>query len=83
MTSAVNSAAIMNDELTSNTLKRRRSSNIIQNDLDIEQMPSKRVRTSSSTNNSTSDNNNNNIQSMFNCLNDIVQSHRNLVHEYV
>ncbi|CAF4789948.1 unnamed protein product [Rotaria sp. Silwood1] len=88
MTSAVDFTATIDDELTSNTLKRRRSSNIIQNDSDIEQTPLKRVRTSSLTNNSTSDNNNNNnnnnnIQSMFNCLNDIVQSHRTLVHEYV
>ncbi|CAF1168843.1 unnamed protein product [Rotaria sordida] len=82
MTSAVDSTAIIDDESTSNTLKRRRSSNIIQNDSDIEQQtPLKRVRTLSSMNNSISDNNN--IQSMFICLNDIVQSHRNLVHEYV
>jgi SNF2 family DNA or RNA helicase len=82
MASAVDSIATMDDESTSNTLKRRRSSSIIQNEIDIEQTPSKRVRSSSTTNNSTSDNNNN-IQSIFSCLNDIVQSHRHLVREYV
>jgi SNF2 family DNA or RNA helicase len=82
MTSAVDSTATIDDESTSNTLKRRRSSSINQNEIDIEQTPSKRVRSSSSTNNSTSDNNNN-VQSMFSCLNDMVQSHRNLVREYV
>jgi SNF2 family DNA or RNA helicase len=81
MTSAVDSIATIDDELTLNTLKRRRSSGITENETDIEQTPSKRVRSSSSTNNSTSDNNN--IQSMYSSLNDIVQSHRNLVREYV
>jgi hypothetical protein len=82
MTSAVDTTATIDDESSSITLKRRRSSSTIQNETDIEQTPSKRVRSSSSTNNSTSDNNNN-IQSMFSSLNDIVQSHRNLVREYV
>jgi SNF2 family DNA or RNA helicase len=81
MTSAVDSTATMDDESTSNTLKRRRSSSIIQNEIDIDETPSKRVRSSSPTNHSTSDNNT--IHSMFSCLNDIVQSHRNLVREYV
>src|ERR1700722_15580574 len=76
MASAVDSTATIDDESTSNILKRRRSSSIIQNETDIEQTPSKRVRSSS-----TSDNNN--IQSIFSSLNDIVQSHRNLVREYV
>ncbi|CAF4512663.1 unnamed protein product, partial [Rotaria magnacalcarata] len=77
MTSAVDTAATVDDESTSNTLKRRRSSNTIQNDVDIEQTSCKRVRSSSPTNNSTTDNNY--IQSMFSSLNNIVQAHRNLV----
>ena len=80
MSSAVDFIAAINNESTSNNLKRRRSSNVISNDIDIEQVSSKRIRSSSPTNNSTSDNN---IQMMFSCLNDIVQSHRNLVREYV
>lgn len=83
MNSAVDSAATPDDESTSNNLKRRRSSNTLQNDIDTEQTPFKRVRSSSPTNNSTSDNNNNNVQSMFSSLNDIIQTHRTLVHEYV
>ncbi|CAF4346248.1 unnamed protein product [Rotaria socialis] len=79
MTSAVDTAATIDDESTSNTLKRRRSSNTIQNDVDIEQTSCKRVRSSSPTNNSTFDNNY--VQSMFSSLNDIVQAHRNLVPE--
>ncbi|CAM4805983.1 unnamed protein product [Rotaria magnacalcarata] len=81
MTSAVDTAATVDDESTSNTLKRRRSSNTIQNDVDIEQTSCKRVRSSSPTKNSTTDNNY--IQSMFSSLNNIVQAHRNLVREYV
>jgi E1A-binding protein p400 len=82
MASAVDSIAVMDDESASNTLKRRRSSSIVANETDIEQTPSKRVRSSSITNNSTSDNNNH-IQTMYSSLNDIVQSHRNLVREYL
>ncbi|CAF1240413.1 unnamed protein product [Adineta steineri] len=81
MTSAVDSTATIDDESTSNTLKRRRSLTIIQNEIDIDETPFKRVCSSSSMNNSISDTNN--IQSMYTSLNDIVQSHRNLVREYV
>ena len=43
MASAVDSTAIVDDEPTSNTLKRRRSSGLIPNESDIEQMPFKPV----------------------------------------
>ena len=73
MTSAVNSTAIIDDDITSNTFKRRRSPLVSTNESSIEQSPSKRVRSSSPAN----------LQTMFSCLNDIVQSHRNLVREYI
>jgi E1A-binding protein p400 len=73
MTSAVNSTAIIDDDITSNTFKRRRSSIVSSNEMSIEQSPLKRVRSTSPTN----------LQTMFSCLNDIVQSHRNLVREYI
>ncbi|CAF0862550.1 unnamed protein product [Rotaria sp. Silwood1] len=74
MTSAVNSTAtIDDDDITSNSYKRRRSSIISSNEISNEQSPLKRVRSSSPTN----------LQTMFSCLNDIVQSHRNLVREYI
>ncbi|CAF2050843.1 unnamed protein product [Rotaria magnacalcarata] len=74
MTSAVNSTAIIGDDITSNTPNKRRRSLIMpSNEISIEQSPSKRTRSSSPTN----------LQTMFSCLNDIVQSHRNLVREYV
>jgi E1A-binding protein p400 len=73
MTSAVNSTATIDDDIISNSFKRRRSSIIPSNELSIEQSPSKRVRSSSPGN----------LQTMFSCLNDIVQSHRNLVREYI
>lgn len=74
MTSAVNNTAIIDDDITSNSnFKRRRSSIIPSNELSTEQSPSKRVRSSSPRN----------LQTMFSCLNDIVQSHRNLVREYI
>ncbi|CAF2715918.1 unnamed protein product [Rotaria sp. Silwood2] len=73
MTSAVNSTATIDDDITSNTYKRRRSSIVSSNEISIEQSPLKRVRSSSPTN----------LQTMFSCLNDIVQSHRNLVREYI
>lgn len=73
MTSAVNKTASINDDITSNTYKRRRSSIISSNETTTEQSPSKRVRSSSPTS----------IQTMFSCLNDIVETHRNLVREYV
>jgi SNF2 family DNA or RNA helicase len=74
MTSAVNSTATIDDDMTSNSFKRRRTSIIISNEVSIEQSPSKRVRSSSPGKN---------LQTMFSCLNDIVQSHRNLVREYI
>jgi E1A-binding protein p400 len=73
MTSAVNSTASIDDDLTTTSFKRRRSSILPSNDLSNEQSPLKRVRCSSSGN----------LQTMFSCLNDIVQSHRNLVREYI
>ena len=73
MTSAVNSTATIDDDITTNIFKRRRSSIISSNEISIEQSPSKRVRSSSPRN----------LQTMFSCLNDIVQSHRNLVREYI
>ncbi|UJR37799.1 hypothetical protein I4U23_030490 [Adineta vaga] len=81
MTSVVESSATIDDESTSNTLKRRRSSTTNSNEIDIDETPFKRVCTSSSINNLTSDTNN--VPSMFTCLNNIVQYHRNLVREYV
>ncbi|CAF1172785.1 unnamed protein product [Rotaria sordida] len=73
MASAVNNTATIDDDITSNTCKRRRSSIISSNDTLIEQSPLKRIRSSSPTN----------LQTMFSCLNDIVQSHRILVREYI
>jgi hypothetical protein len=81
MASVMDSITMIDDESTSNTLKRRRSSSTIENEIDIEQTPSKRVRSSSITNNSISDNNH--IQSIYTSLNELVQSHRHLVREYV
>jgi E1A-binding protein p400 len=73
MTSAVKNTAPIDDDITSNIFKRRRSSIISLNETSIEQSPSKRVRSSSPGK----------LQTMFSCLNDIVQSHRNLVREYI
>ncbi len=75
MTSTVNNTVMIDDDITSNTYKRRRSSILSShNETSIEQSPSKRVRSSSPSTN---------LQTMFSCLNDIVQSHRNLVREYI
>lgn len=82
MASAVDLTATIDDESTSNTLKRRRSSNQIPNEIDSEQTPVKRVRSSSITNHCTSDNSNH-IQSMFSSLNETVQHHRDLIREYL
>ena len=74
MTSAVNSTASIDSDPTSTSFKRRRSSLIIANEpSSVEQIPSKRLRSSSPGD----------IQTIFSCLNDIVQSHRNLVREYI
>lgn len=82
MASAVDLTAPIDDESTSNTLKRRRSSNQIPNEIDSEQTPLKRVRSSSITNHCTSDNSNH-IQSIFSSLNETVQHHRHLIREYL
>ncbi|CAF0978049.1 unnamed protein product [Adineta steineri] len=75
MTSAVTNTAMIDDDITSNTYKRRRSSIVSSNnEPSIEQSPSKRVRSSSPSTN---------LQTMFSCLNNIVQSHRSLVREYI
>ena len=73
MTSAVPNTASIDDESTSTSNFKRRRSSIV-SPL-IEQSPSKRVRSTSSSPH--------NLQTMFSCLNDIVQSHRNLVREYI
>lgn len=73
MTSAVNSTASIGDDTTSSTHKRRRPLIVPPNDISVEQSPSKRVRSSSPAD----------LHLMFSCLNDIVQSHRNLVREYM
>ena len=82
MASAVDPTATMDDESSSNTLKRRRSSNQTPNEIDSEQTPLKRVRSSSITNHYTSDNSNH-IQSIFSSLNETVQHHRDLIREYL
>lgn len=73
MTSAVNSTASIDNDLTSTSFKRRRSSLITSSEPSSEQLPSKRIRSSSPGD----------LQTIFSCLNDIVQSHRNLVREYL
>ena len=82
MTTVVNSTTTLDDESTSHAMKRRRSSSIAPSETDMEQTPFKRVRSSSPTFTATNVNHNH-MQSMFACLDDIVQSHRNLVREYV
>jgi len=83
MASAVDSTALNDDETTSNTLKRRRSSGLISNDFDIEQTPSKRACSSSITFNSIPSDTTNHFQSMYSSLNEIIQSHRFLLREYL
>ena len=73
MTTAVNNIAAIDNDITSNTFKRCHSPIKSSNEISCEQSPSKRIRSSAPTN----------IQTMFSCLNDIVQSHRNLVREYI
>lgn len=73
MNSAVDNTAPVDDsddsKSNNNLFKRRRSSTLVSN----EQSPSKRVRSDST----------NELQSMFTCLNEIVDAHRNLVQEYI
>ena len=83
MASAVDPTAVVDDESTWNTLKRRRSSNQIPNEIDSEQTPSKRVRSSSVTTTTSTSDNSNHIQSMFSSLNETVQQHRDLIREYL
>lgn len=85
MTSAVDVTATTDGDSPSNALKRRRSSNIISLESDLEQTPLKRVRSSSPPPlyQCVVDNNNQHIQSMLTSLHDIVETHRNLVREYV
>lgn len=83
MSSAVDSTAIIDGESPSNALKRRRSSNVIQNEMETEPMLLKRIRSSSPSNIIPSDQNQHEMHPMFACLNEIVQNHRNLVREYV
>jgi SNF2 family DNA or RNA helicase len=74
MTSTMDTtSSTIDDDITSTPYKRRRSSILSPNEPSIAQSPLKRVRSSSPTS----------LQSMFSCLNDIVQSHRNLVREYI
>jgi E1A-binding protein p400 len=75
MISTVKSTVSIDNDDTSPTsaCKRRRSSMISFNDNSHEQSPLKRVRSTTTSN----------LQSMFSSLNDIVQSHRNLVREYL
>ena len=83
MTSAVEATAVIDGETMSNALKRRRSSNVISNETETEPMLFKRVRSTSPSSTIPTDPNQQQIHSMFTCLADIVQNHRNLVREYV
>ena len=83
MISAVDGTATTDGDSPSNALKRRRSSNIIPNETDVEQTPLKRVRSASPIHPCVVENNNLQLQSMVTSLHEIVQTHRHLVREYL
>ena len=83
MSSVVDLTALNDGDSASNLFKRRRSSTLNSHDTDIDQTPSKRVRPCSPCSNHFLFDNHSQMQTLATSLNDILQSHRNLIQEYV
>ena len=85
MSSTVDFTGLTDGDSSSSLLKRRRSSTLNCHETDNDQTPSKRVRPcspSSSTGHFLFDHSSD-MNSIVNSLNDILQTHRNLIREYV